>query len=192
MATTGDRVGSTPGRLVIFTRVEGLLRDGAGSQCEIPREALNAILTGDVPLVLVSDADAEDVRLLQRELDLQQPFICDGGAALHIPPRYFSEVAVGAPELEWEVFSFATAGAAAAIRLLTALFDSDGRANILTVGLGCGDRDCSLLAAVDIPIVVRDGRSDPGALLRYVPGAYLTRAAGPAGWVEAIVGPVGH
>jgi len=42
---------------------------------------------------------------------------------------------------------------------------------------------------VDIPIVVRDQRLDQSALLRYVPGAYLTTATGAAGWLEAVVGP---
>jgi len=189
-ARTGVRGdSSTSGSLVIFSRVEGLLRGSAESYGEIPREALAAILASDVPLVLVSDAGAAEVHRLQHELSLRQPFICDGGAALHVPPAYFTDTPVGAHERDWEVFSFATAGPTAAIRLLTALFAGDGHVNILTVGLGCGDRDCTMLAAVDIPIVVRDGTTDPEPLLRYVPGAYLTRAAGPAGWLEAIVGP---
>ena len=69
------------------------------------------------------------------------------------------------------------------------LFLARGHDKILTVGLGCDTSDSAMLAAVDIPIVVRDQRLDQSALLRYVPGAYLTTATGAAGWLEAVVGP---
>jgi predicted mannosyl-3-phosphoglycerate phosphatase (HAD superfamily) len=86
------------------------------------------------------------------------------------------------------MFSFATTGAAAAIRLLGALFTAAGRANILTVGLGCDERDSAMLSAVDIPIVVRSRQHDQQGLLQFVPGAYVTRAPGAAGWLEAMLG----
>jgi len=188
-AITGDRIDSSAsGTLVIFSRVEGLLRESTNDLCEVPREQLTAILTSGVPLVLVSDAGAADLRRLQRELGLRQPFICEGGASLHIPPAYFSDVGGSAAEDGWETFSFATTGPAAAIRLLSALFTATGRANILTVGLGCDERDRTMLAAVDIPIVVRSRQEDQQALLQFVPGAYVTHAPGTAGWLEAVLG----
>src|SRR5688500_7701210 len=178
------------GTLVIFTRVDGLLRQRAASPCELSREALNALISTRVPIVLVSDSGAADIREMQRELGVLQPFISRGGAALHIPPEYFTQLDdVAAPDDEWEMFSFDTIGPAAAMRLLGALFLARGHDKILTVGLGCDTSDSAMLAAVDIPIVVRDQRLDQSALLRYVPGAYLTTATGAAGWLEAVVGP---
>jgi predicted mannosyl-3-phosphoglycerate phosphatase (HAD superfamily) len=182
------------GTLVIFTRVDGLLRERPAGRdrtpCELSRDALHALISTRVPLVLVSDSDAADMRQMQRELGLMQPFISRGGAALHIPPEYFSQVDdVPASEDQWEMFSFDTIGPAAAMRLLGALFLARGHDKILTVGLGCDTSDGAMLAAVDIPIVVRDQRLDQSALLRYVPGAYLTSATGAAGWLEAVVGP---
>lgn len=180
--------GGATGTLVIFTRVEGLLRQRAKAPCDLSREALEALLSAHVPLVLVSDSSAKEVQQFQRELGLVQPFISGHGAALYIPAAYFSET----DESEagpWEVFSFEPADTAAAIRLLSALFIARGHDKILSVGLGCDCGDGTMLAAVDVPIVVRDQHRDQQALLQYVPGAYLTTATGAAGWLEAVIGP---
>ncbi len=193
---SGDSSLMNPCALVIFTRVEGLLRqresEGAGGEWELSRDALATLLPAHVPLVLVSDVRAAEVHQLQRELGLVQPFICGRGAALYIPAEYFSE----GIELDqrqhpdaWEVFTFDPPDPAAAIRLLSALFVARGHDRILSVGLGCESGDGTMLAAVDVPIVVRDQRHDQQPLLQYVPGAYLTSATGAAGWLEAVVGP---
>jgi predicted mannosyl-3-phosphoglycerate phosphatase (HAD superfamily) len=194
MQTEMIRAGADPcasGTLVIFTRIDGLLREDPAAPCELSRDALTALISTRVPLVLVSDAAAADVRHVQHGLGLVQPFISNGGAALHIPPEYFTQMD-DAPTRgdEWEMFSFDAIGPAAAMRLLGALFLARGHDKILTVGLGCETSDGSMLAAVDVPIVVRDLRHDQSALLRFVPGAYLTTATGAAGWLEAVVGPV--
>jgi predicted mannosyl-3-phosphoglycerate phosphatase (HAD superfamily) len=187
MQSTGHP--SASGTLVIFTRVEGLLRQRTGSVCEMPPDALTALVAARVPLVLVSESGKDDVQRLQRELALQQPFVCDDGAALHIPPSYFTDQVDAADDATWEMFSFSTAGPAAAIRLLSALFIARGHDKILTVGLGCDWSDAMMLAAVDIPIIVRDQSRNQTALLQHVPGAYLTTASGAAGWLEAVIGP---
>jgi mannosyl-3-phosphoglycerate phosphatase len=56
-----------------------------------------------------------------------------------------------------------------------------------TTGIGDSDNDCDLLAAVDDAAVVSrpDGTHAP-KLERTLPGAYFARAAGPAGFAEAI------
>ena len=181
---------SASGTLVIFTRVDGLLRHRTAATCELSRDALAALISTRVPLVLVSDSGATDVRQMQGELGLLQPFISNGGAALHIPPEYFTQPDdMPASRDQWELFSFGAIGPAAAMRLLGALFLARGHDKILTVGLGCDTSDSAMLAAVDIPIVVRDQRHDQSTLLQYVPGAYLTTATGAAGWLEAVVGP---
>jgi predicted mannosyl-3-phosphoglycerate phosphatase (HAD superfamily) len=175
--------------LLIFTRVEGLLRQHASRRCEVSRDALDAVISARVPLVLVSDADAADVQEIQRELGLLEPFICRGGGELHVPVAYFRDREEASGDSGWERFSFDTSSPAAAMRLLSALFIARGHAKILTVGLGCGCSDGAMLTAVDIPIVVRDHGHDQSTLLEHVPGAYLTTASGPAGWLEAVVGP---
>jgi predicted mannosyl-3-phosphoglycerate phosphatase (HAD superfamily) len=190
-AIATDRVeprATETGTLVIFTRLEGLLRRCEAEPCEVSRAALESLLLAHVPLVLVSDSSAEDVQAVQGELGFAQPFICDAGALLYIPAAYFSEAA----ELHrpsWEVFSFDPPDPAAALRLLCALFIARGHDKILSVGLGCDCSDGTMLAAVDVPIVVRDQHRDQRPLLHHVPGAYLTTATGAAGWLEAVIGP---
>lgn len=176
------------GTLVIFTRVEGLLRQRVAAACDVSRAAFDALVLARVPLVLVSDSSALDVQAFQLDLGLAQPFICHRGARLYIPAAYFGETAEPGSE-PWEVFSFDPPDPAAAIRLLTALFIARGHDKILSVGLGCECSDASMLAAVDVPIVVRDQHRDQQPLLQYVPGAYVTTATGAAGWLEAVIGP---
>jgi mannosyl-3-phosphoglycerate phosphatase len=58
---------------------------------------------------------------------------------------------------------------------------------VLTVGVSAGIADPLLLREVDIPIVVLDSEGDPARILRKVPTARVTSAAGSAGWDEAIL-----
>jgi mannosyl-3-phosphoglycerate phosphatase len=58
---------------------------------------------------------------------------------------------------------------------------------VLTVGISAGLTEPSLLREVDIPIVVLDSDVDPASVLRKVPTARVTSAAGSAGWDEAIL-----
>ena len=68
------------------------------------------------------------------------------------------------------------------------MFLARGYDPLLTVGIGCDLPDYDLLAAVDVPIVVRDQCSTPPELLRELPGVYVTSATGTAGWSEAVLG----
>jgi mannosyl-3-phosphoglycerate phosphatase family protein len=76
-----------------------------------------------------------------------------------------------------------------AVRLLIALYRSRGLPTIV-VGVGDDWNDRALLREADVPIVVRNHSLDQTQLLRKVPTAYFTEAAGPAGWSEAIIGSV--
>ena len=187
--TTQDSATCRSARLVIVTRVDGLIHEQAAGVSCVPTNVLGVLTTGDVPLIFVSESMATDVRDLQQQLDLTAPFICEKGAALYIPPAYFGDRLAGREggRDRWEVFRFNPADTAAAIRLLCGLFAARGE-QVLTVGLGCDHTDYPLLTAVDVPIVVRDDHRDQESLLRGVPGAYLTSASGAAGWSEALIG----
>jgi predicted mannosyl-3-phosphoglycerate phosphatase (HAD superfamily) len=117
METAHDGVHScASGTLVIFTRVDGLLRERAAAPCDLSRDALTALISTRVPLVLVSDADASDIRDIQRELGLLQPFISRSGAALHIPPEYFTHLDdMPVHDGGWELFSCRDAPAGRAL-----------------------------------------------------------------------------
>ena len=169
-------------------RVEGLLRDEPSGSCDRARAALLDVLARAVPLVFVSNDGPAAVQQLQRDLGMREPFICDGGAAVYIPHGYFEEEDCGAMRAaEWHVFGVAHADAAHAVQLLSSLYATTG-AQPVTVGLGCHSTDRSLLAAVDVPVIVRNDDKDHVALLREIPRAYVTDGCGVAGWSEALLG----
>ena len=145
-----------------------------------------------VPVVLVSAWDASALRHLQREVAFTQPFICENGAALHIPAAWLDEPASAASSVEqetgWEIFRFSPPSVGAAFELVSAMFLARGYDPLLTVGIGCDLVDYTLLTAVDIPIVVRGRYGSQPDLLRQLPTAYVTSATGSAGWSEAVLG----
>ena len=118
------------------------------------------------------------------------PFVSDGGAALHVPCSYFDNVErTGAGAGAWEVFRFNPPDRAGAVNLLCDLLVAMGYGDPLTIGVGCDLDDYGVLAAVDVPVIVRDPVTPQKELLRHVPGAYVTNATGIEGWSEALIGP---
>jgi predicted mannosyl-3-phosphoglycerate phosphatase (HAD superfamily) len=174
--------------IVVFTTVDGVLRHpDTGSSAE-SQEALQLLAARGVPVVLMSHHDPSVVQDVQRDLGLEYPFICHGGASLYIPRGYFEELdGLTAGDEVWEIFQFGVREPSRAVRLLTSLYSVRGE-DILTIGFGAQADDCALLAAVHVPIVVRQRDTDPMRLLRRVPDAYVTVAVGPAGWNEAVLG----
>ena len=174
--------------MVVFTAIDGILRPQDRGACAEVRVALDLLCEREVPVVLMSHGEAPPVQQLQQDLGLLEPFICEGGSALYIPRGYFEELdGLSAGDDRWEVFHFGVRDPARAVRLLASLFCVRGE-DVLTIGFGCGWADRALLAAVNVPIVVRNGSEDQMRLLRRIPGAYLTTATGPAGWSEAVLG----
>lgn len=174
--------------MVVFTAVDGILRPAAGGSCQDARLGLELLATQSVPVILMSHGAPGPVQALQRDLGLVQPFLCHGGATLYVPRGYFEELnGLASGDDTWDVFEFGVRDAARAVRLLGSLFSVRGD-DVLTLGFGCDWEDRTLLAAVDVPIVVRQEGVDQTRLLQRVPGAYLTVAAGPAGWSEAVLG----
>jgi predicted mannosyl-3-phosphoglycerate phosphatase (HAD superfamily) len=174
--------------IVVFTTIDGALRQSATGSCEGARLALDVLATRGVPIVLMSNGDAASVEHCQRELGLAQPFICEGGSTLYIPRGYFEELdGLTSGDDAWETFHFGVADPARAVRLLSSLFNVRGE-DILTIGFGSGWTDRLLLAAVDVPIIVRDEEHDQRRLFQRFPAAYVTTASGPAGWSEAVLG----
>jgi predicted mannosyl-3-phosphoglycerate phosphatase (HAD superfamily) len=182
---------SVSASIVVFTVIDGALREPPAGSCHDARAAINLLMMRDIPIVLLSHGDGRAVQLLQRELGIVQPFVCGGGAALHIPRGYFEELdGLTAGDDEWEIFEFGVRDPARAVRLLSSLYSVRGE-DVLTIGFGCGWEDAALLEAVHVPVIVRAGAIDQSRLLRRLPGAYLTTATGPAGWSEVILGSAG-
>jgi mannosyl-3-phosphoglycerate phosphatase len=75
--------------LIIVSDVDGCLLDGDTYAPGAAVEALQVLSDHDVPLILCSSKTAGELRLLQRRLGIEHPFICENGAALHVPSDYF-------------------------------------------------------------------------------------------------------
>lgn len=167
------------GALVIFTRVEGLLREHTHAASAAACDPLRFLASHHVPLVLVSSWEPSEVRRLQDEFAFSQLFICREGAELHVPRPWLCASADAGPrpgdETEWEVFRFSPPSITAAFELVCATFVARGYDPLLTVGIGCDLADYALLAAVDIPIAVRDPSGRRPDLLGELPGCTSRR-----------------
>jgi hypothetical protein len=177
------------GEVLVFVRLDDLRADADTGN--LPRHAVAVLVGWGVRLILVSTAPAADVRQVQRRLRISEPFVCDGGGSLHVPPGCFRIGGSPPPiaEDEWDIIRFDPPNRMAAVVILRDLFVAQGADDVLTIGIGCDLEDYGLLAAVDLPIVVRDPARQQRELLRCLPSAYLTNAIGIAGWSEALIGP---
>jgi predicted mannosyl-3-phosphoglycerate phosphatase (HAD superfamily) len=174
--------------LVVFSRIDGALGDPASGVCDEARSALALLMARGVPLVLVSNGEAEGVKRLQCLLGITEPFVCNDGALLYIPRGYFTELdGLSTGDDEWEIFTFKAPDPARAVRLLSSLFAVNGD-DPITIGLGCGWDDRTLLAEVDVPVIVRNDSEDQARLRRHLPNAYVTQSSGGLGWSEAVIG----
>jgi predicted mannosyl-3-phosphoglycerate phosphatase (HAD superfamily) len=178
--------------LVIFTACDGPVRtpDGALS-CPTARHVVELLRAFAVPVVFITDQQPAEMMRLQQELGLRHPFIAEGGANLYVPRGYFPDVLDTEPDAEsdWQVLRLQARGGDVgdAVRLLMALYRF-GDDPVLFVGLGEDWKHRALLRAVDVPVIVRNDAIDQMRLLRSIPEAYLTSAAGADGWTEAILG----
>ena len=174
--------------VVVFVRLGSLRTDPSHNLCQLPRRAVDLLRSWGARLILVSASTADYVRQVQRELQINEAFVCDRGAALYVPNSYFRDRDRHVTG-EWEIFRFNPPDKSATVNLVRDLFLGLGSRDVLTIGVGCDFDDYGVLAAVEVPVVVRDVVKDQSGLLRYVPGAYLTNATGEDGWAEALVGP---
>jgi predicted mannosyl-3-phosphoglycerate phosphatase (HAD superfamily) len=179
--------GGDSAAMVVFTAIDGALCDFGTSAWREAQQALALLASRQVPVVLISGRPAAGVLALQQQLGFVQPFICRGGAEVHVPRGYFTDLQDLWPADEaWHVISIGAPEPGRAVRVLTLLFRSGGET--LTVGLGSTWADRLFLADVDVPIIVAGQRTDEQRLQRHLPGAFVTTAVGCAGWRAVILG----
>ena len=183
---------SDPGEpipLVILSATDDSLPERGTSGAAAMQRAVRMLGARRIPLVWISRAPAAAVLAVQADLELCQPFICDGGAYLYVPRGYFGDLGpLGTPAGDWDVVAFtARHDAGRAVQLLVSLFRVGAPAAVI-VGLAQETTDVAVLEQVDVPVIVRSSHRDPTALLRTFPHAYLTNAVGADGWREAVLG----
>jgi predicted mannosyl-3-phosphoglycerate phosphatase (HAD superfamily) len=180
--------------LVIFTAVDGLVTaaDGARS-VDAARRVVELLRPFGVPVIFITDQPAAEIVGLQQELGVRHPFVADSGAQVYVPKGYFADALDTEPdESDWQVLRLQVHGddIGDAVRLLMALYRF-GDDPVLFVGLGDNWKHRALLREVDVPVIVRNDGVDQAPLVRSVPDAYLTMAAGAEGWTEAVLGAAG-
>ena len=175
--------------LVILSATDDSLPERGTPEAAAMRRAARMLTARRIPLVWISHWRAATVLAMQADLELCEPFICDGGAYLYVPRGYFGDLGpLGTPAGDWDVVAFtARHDAGRAVQLLVSLFRVGGPTAII-VGLAQEAADGAVLDHVDVPVVPRSIHVDPIALLRSFPHAYLTNAVGAEGWREAVLG----
>jgi mannosyl-3-phosphoglycerate phosphatase len=76
--------------LIIITDLDGTLLDQRTYSYEASLPALDKLQQRRIPIVFCSSKTAAEILSLQRELGLQEPFICESGGAIYLPPNYFA------------------------------------------------------------------------------------------------------
>ena len=178
--------------LVIITACDGPARTSDRAlSCATARHVVELLRASEVPVVFITDQAPDEMVRLQQDLSVRHPFIAGGGAQLYIPRGYFPGVLDTEPDedSDWQVLRLQAkdGDVGDAVRLLMALYRF-GDDPVLFVGLGEHWKHRALLRVVDVPVIVRNNDVDQMRLVRSLPDAYLTMAAGPAGWTEAILG----
>ncbi len=76
---------------VVLTSLEHALLDPQTSSYGAARQALAALERRSIPLILISSSPRAQVELTRLALELEHPFITEGGMALYVPEHYFPD-----------------------------------------------------------------------------------------------------
>jgi mannosyl-3-phosphoglycerate phosphatase len=75
---------------LIFTDLDGTLLDHDSYSLEPARPALEALEARDIPLVFCTSKSRAEVEPIRAQAGNRHPFIVENGAAIFVPPGYFS------------------------------------------------------------------------------------------------------
>lgn len=76
-----------PATVVVFADIDGTFL--ARPDIRTPRDAEGVLATERIALVLCSSMTRAELEIVQQDLRIRQPFICESGAAILIPHDYF-------------------------------------------------------------------------------------------------------
>jgi len=99
--------------LVVFTDLDGTLINHHNYEIQDSEGALKKLAVRRIPLVFCSSKTFTEQVYLQRQLDINQPFIFENGSAAAIPSGFFPEQAYRATQCEdgYDIVIFAHADA---------------------------------------------------------------------------------
>jgi mannosyl-3-phosphoglycerate phosphatase len=75
--------------IIVFSDLDGTLLDLRTYAADGARSALTRLAREGIPLVFCSSKTRAEIQLVQQELGISHPFICENGGALYIPDGYF-------------------------------------------------------------------------------------------------------
>jgi len=81
-------------KIVVITDLDGTLLDQQTYSYESSLPAVQRLWTWRIPIVLCSTKTRAEMLPLWRQLELRDPFICESGGAIHVPPGYFQFTAI--------------------------------------------------------------------------------------------------
>ena len=86
---------SRSSRLIVITDVDGTLIDQRTYSYELSLPAVRRLQEKRIPIVLCSTKTSAEIILLWRELELDDPFICENGGAIYMPRDYLKVTLLG-------------------------------------------------------------------------------------------------
>ncbi|MDP2603221.1 MAG: HAD-IIB family hydrolase [Deltaproteobacteria bacterium] len=81
-------------KIVVITDLDGTLLDQQTYSFALSLPAMQRLRKRRIPIVLCSTKTRAEMLPLWRELELRDPFICESGGSIHIPPGYFQFSAI--------------------------------------------------------------------------------------------------
>ncbi|HSK31166.1 MAG TPA: HAD-IIB family hydrolase [Candidatus Limnocylindria bacterium] len=82
-------------QLIVITDLDGTLLDQRTYSYESSFPAVRRLQTGRIPIVLCSTKTSAEMLQLWRELEIQDPFICESGGAIFLPQDYLKGAVTG-------------------------------------------------------------------------------------------------
>ncbi len=78
-------------QIAVFTDLDGTLLDQTTYSFDEALPALHLLRTKKIPLIFCSSKTSGEIKRLQKQLCLCQPFISENGGAIFIPHGYFNK-----------------------------------------------------------------------------------------------------
>ena len=75
-------------QIIIFTDLDGTLLNHEDYSYEDAKPALKKIKERKIPLIIVTSKTRKEVEILQKELEIEEPFIVENGGGIFFPRKY--------------------------------------------------------------------------------------------------------
>ena len=75
-------------QIIIFTDLDGTLLNHEDYSFEDAKPALNKLKLNKIPLIIVTSKTRKEVEVLQKELQIEEPFIVENGGGIFFPKKY--------------------------------------------------------------------------------------------------------